>query len=138
MWLWWEKRAELVDYFLLHHVFEMLYHLDDDFRAEWEKGLRLSSRPPHALQVAMLFPFDAETFDAFMRDAFVHKLRHKYKPHHVSSDSYLAHVIRGDVGPGGPLADGRHFHFLPRMTRAAVRLFRCCSPPRKRRGRRPS
>jgi tetratricopeptide (TPR) repeat protein len=101
MWLWWEKRAELVDYYLLHHVFEMLYHLDAEFRVDWEKGLRLPARPPHALQSAMLSPFDAEGFEGFLGNAFVHKLRHKYKPHEVNSDSYLAYVIRGDVPPGG-------------------------------------
>ena len=93
--LWWEYRGELIDYFLLHRFFEMLYHLDADFAAQWDKGTRHSSHPPHAFQTAMLTEFDAVRFDGFLAASFVHKLRYKYQPGEVSSDSYLAHFIRG-------------------------------------------
>ncbi|MEV4636226.1 capsular polysaccharide synthesis protein [Actinoplanes sp. NPDC049548] len=95
--LWWEKRAELIDYFLLHHVFEMLYHLDDRFRAEWDEGQRLNSRPPHALQNAMLQPYDPEAFRVMTAGSFVHKLRYKYQAHELRSESYLARIIRDDL-----------------------------------------
>jgi hypothetical protein len=97
MFLWWEKRGELIDYFLLHHFFEMLHHLDDRFRAEWDEGQRLSSGPPHALQTAMLQPYDPARLREITAASFVHKLRYKYQPHEVTSDSYLAHVIRHDL-----------------------------------------
>ncbi len=95
--LWWEKRAELIDYFLLHHFFEMLHHLDPRFRAEWDEGLRLSSRPPHVLQTEMLQPYAPEQFREILAGSFAHKLRYKYQPHEVTSDSYLAHLIRADL-----------------------------------------
>jgi hypothetical protein len=95
--LWWERRAELIDYFLLHHVFEMLYHLDDRFRSEWDGGLRLSSHPAHALQTAMLCPYDPETFRGITAGSFAHKLRYKYQAYELRSESYLARLIRGDL-----------------------------------------
>jgi tetratricopeptide (TPR) repeat protein len=94
--LWWEKRGELIDYFPLHHFFEMLVHLDEEFAAEWETGARLSSHQPHPFQFAMLGNYDAETYDAWLAASFAHKLRYRYQPHEVRSDSYLAHFIRGD------------------------------------------
>ncbi|MEU7906982.1 capsular polysaccharide synthesis protein [Actinoplanes sp. NPDC049118] len=99
MYLWWEKRGELIDYFLAHHVFEMLYHLDADFAAEWDKGNRISTRPAHALQQAMLQPYDAAEFGRLLDGSFAHKLRYKYQPQQVTSGSCLAHLVRGDHRP---------------------------------------
>ncbi|WP_229071317.1 capsular polysaccharide synthesis protein [Actinoplanes sp. DH11] len=95
--LWWEKRGELIDYFLMHHVFEMLYHLDDRFRAEWDAGLRLNSKPPHALQTVMLESYDPDMYQTVMEGSFAHKLRYKYQPHELRSESYLARILRGDL-----------------------------------------
>jgi tetratricopeptide (TPR) repeat protein len=95
--LWWEKRGELVDYFLMHHVFEMLYHLDDRFRADWDAGTRLNSKPPHALQEVMLQAYDPDMYQTVMEGAFAHKLRYKFQAHELQSESYLARIIRGDL-----------------------------------------
>ncbi|WP_433827106.1 capsular polysaccharide synthesis protein [Actinoplanes sp. CA-015351] len=95
--LWWEKRGELIDYFLMHHVFEMLHHLDDRFRADWEAGLRLNSKPPHALQSVMLDAYDPDEYQTVIEGAFAHKLRYKYQAHELRSESYLSRVIRGDL-----------------------------------------
>jgi tetratricopeptide (TPR) repeat protein len=98
MFHWWEQRGELIDYFLLHHFFEMLYRLDPRFSAEWDEGVRLSSGPPHALQTAMLRPFDPVGFSSIRAGSFAHKLRYKYRPDELSSESYLARLLRGDLG----------------------------------------
>ncbi|WP_157411345.1 capsular polysaccharide synthesis protein [Actinoplanes rectilineatus] len=95
--LWWERRGELIDYFLMHHVFEMLHHLDERFRAEWDAGLRRGSRPPHALQSVMLQPYDPVAYRTILDGSFAHKLRFKYEPHEMHSESYLARIIRGDL-----------------------------------------
>ena len=86
-----------IDYFLLHHFFEMLYRLDERFREEWDAGVRLSSGPPHALQTAMLRPYDAHEFRSIMGGSFAHKLRYKYRPDELTSESYLARLLRGDL-----------------------------------------
>ncbi|MDI6097834.1 capsular polysaccharide synthesis protein [Actinoplanes sp. NEAU-A12] len=96
--LWWEKRGEIVDPLLHHHVFEMLHRLDDRFRAEWDAGLRLNATPPHALQSVMLRPYEPEMLQTIMEGAFVHKLR--YQVDGMTSESYLARIIRGDHGNG--------------------------------------
>ncbi|WP_430788335.1 capsular polysaccharide synthesis protein [Actinoplanes sp. G11-F43] len=94
--LWWEKRAETLDPLLHHHVFEMLHRLDDRFRAEWDAGLRLNATPPHALQTVMLRPYEPEMFQTIVEGAFVHRLRHQFRPEEMSSESYVARIIRGD------------------------------------------
>ncbi|WP_433791967.1 capsular polysaccharide synthesis protein [Actinoplanes sp. CA-252034] len=94
--LWWEKRGEIVDVLLHHHVFEMLHRLDDRFRTEWDAGLRLNATPPHALQSVLLRPYDPEMFQTITEGAFVHKLRHQTPAAAGGSESYLARIIRGD------------------------------------------
>ena len=92
--LWWEKRGEIVDPLLHHHIFEMLHRLDDRFRAEWDAGLRLNATPPHALQSVMLRPYEPEMLQTILESAFVHKLRNRTDG--MTSESYLARIIRGD------------------------------------------
>ncbi|GIF36419.1 capsular polysaccharide synthesis protein [Actinoplanes xinjiangensis] len=94
--LWWEKRGEIVDFLLHHHIFEMLHRLDDRFRTEWDAGLRLNATPPHALQSVLLRPYDPEMFQTITEGAFVHKLRHQLPAAAGGSESYLARIIRGD------------------------------------------
>lgn len=95
--LWWELRGELIDDFLHHHLFEMLHHLDERFRAEWDAGRRLNAKPPHALQRVMFQPYDPDMFQTIREGAFAHKLRHRYPEGELRSESYLARVIRGDL-----------------------------------------
>jgi hypothetical protein len=94
--LWWEKRGEIVDFLLHHHIFEMLHRLDDRFRAEWDAGLRLNATPPHALQSVLLRPYDPEMFQTITEGSFVHKLRHHLPTDFPSSESYLSRIIRAD------------------------------------------
>lgn len=94
--LWWEKRGEIVDVLLHHHIFEMLHRLDDRFRTEWDAGLRLNATPPHALQAVLFRPYDQEMFQTITEGAFVHKLRHQLPSGFGGSESYLARIIRGD------------------------------------------
>ncbi|MEV0898684.1 capsular polysaccharide synthesis protein [Actinoplanes sp. NPDC049802] len=98
--LWWEKRGELIDPLLHHHIFEMLWHSDDRFRSEWDAGMRLNATPPHALQSVMLRPYEPEMFQTIMEGAFAHKLRLRYETGELSSESYLARIIRGDHSYG--------------------------------------
>ncbi|MFC7527715.1 capsular polysaccharide synthesis protein [Actinoplanes sp. GCM10030250] len=95
--LWWELRGTAADNFLYHHIFEMLHHLDERFRLEWNTGTRLNSKPPHALQAVMFRPYDPDTYQMIVEGAFAHKLQYKYAERELSSESYLARVIRGDL-----------------------------------------
>jgi hypothetical protein len=94
--LWWEKRGEIVDFLLHHHIFEMLHRLDDCFRAEWDAGLRLNATPPHALQSVLLKPYEPEMFQTITESSFVHKLRHHLPADPPTSESYLSRIIRRD------------------------------------------
>jgi hypothetical protein len=96
---WFEYGQQLVDYYLIHHIFEMLYRLDDRFAAEWDSGRRLSSRPPHELQLVMYDEADPVKLRELLASSFVHKLTHKlnrqYRAGHISPHSYLAAIVRG-------------------------------------------
>ncbi|HWS32181.1 MAG TPA: hypothetical protein VN408_05495, partial [Actinoplanes sp.] len=59
-------------------------------------GLRLNATPPHTLQTIMLRPYEPEMFQTIVEGAFVHRLRHQFRPEEMSSESYLARIIRGD------------------------------------------
>ncbi|MEU4425133.1 capsular polysaccharide synthesis protein [Actinoplanes sp. NPDC024001] len=95
--LWWELRGELIDDFLHHHLFEMLHHLDDRFRAEWDAGKRLNAKPPHALQAVMFEPYDPDMFQTIREGAFAHKLRYRCPESQSYSESYASRIIRGDL-----------------------------------------
>ncbi|MEV6298415.1 capsular polysaccharide synthesis protein [Actinoplanes sp. NPDC051861] len=95
--LWWERCGEPTDHFLYHHIFEMLHHLDERFRLEWDEGMRLNAKPPHALQAVMLQPYDPDTFQMIREGAFAHKLQYKYPETELTSESYLARIIRSDL-----------------------------------------
>jgi hypothetical protein len=98
LYTWFDKRQDVVDYYLLHHLFEMLYRLDPGFTEAWDSGIRRSSRPPHELQVIMYDKADFAELDRILGSTFIHKLTHKLNRYHregfISSDSYLAAVTR--------------------------------------------
>lgn len=96
MWRWWEVRGELSDYFLMHHAFEMLHELDEEFRAEFDRVPKVSARPPHELQRALLTPFDADAVTDLAGRSFVHKLKYKLTPGQVTVGTTVAHLVRGD------------------------------------------
>lgn len=102
---WFDHGMGLVDYYLIHHIFEMLYRLDPGFTAEWDRGVRLGSRPPHKLQLMMYDDADRGELQAVLGSSFIHKLTHKlnrqYREGQISPYSGLAEVIRS-AGAGLP------------------------------------
>ncbi|MGH3329411.1 MAG: capsular polysaccharide synthesis protein [Streptomycetales bacterium] len=83
---YWQHFDTPIDYYILHHIFEALYHLDGEFRARWDATPTLSTRPAHAFKRAMHEPYEAERFRRLLDGSFVHKLTYKRMSQHVSNE----------------------------------------------------
>lgn len=94
MLLWWEREGYLIDYFLLHHLFEVLYWIDPKFAVEWDAHSPRSAQPPHRLQKAMLLDVDEQEFQRLLESSFVHKLKYKFPPDRVGPRTAAARVVR--------------------------------------------
>lgn len=77
---YWSQNDTLVDYFLIHHLFECGVTLDPRLRAIWQKAPALSAYPPHALQNQLMQPYRADAYEAICGMTGVHKLTYKLPP----------------------------------------------------------
>lgn len=94
IWLWWEHRQDLVDYYHLPSLFEMLYRLDERFRADWDAARAPHADAYHALQREMLVSGSGARLEALLGGAPLHKLAFRYDPTRVPLDSALARLFR--------------------------------------------
>jgi tetratricopeptide (TPR) repeat protein len=94
--VYWEHFARPIDYFPLHHLFESLYYLADDFRESYEATPWRSSHPPSRFARVMLDPYDQHRYNKLLDACFVHKLTYKFPPERAKPDTLLAHLMRGD------------------------------------------
>ncbi len=80
---YWSTNRKLKNYFLFHDVFEVLYHLDPKFKAEFDAGSQLDARPSLNLQKALWLARDEEAMNEILEDRPVQKLTYKpgKKPH---------------------------------------------------------
>lgn len=97
LWLWWEENSYLPHYYHVHHVFEMLYWLDDGFRDEWDHAVHYSSRCAHALQSMMLQPYSPTDVEQILADAPVQKLSYKFDARSVRPESVVSHIVRDQL-----------------------------------------
>ena len=76
--VYWERFRRAIDYYVVHHLFEALYYLVDEFR-EPSSSIRLggSSHPPARFARRMLEPYDAALYTRLLEGSFIHKLSHK-------------------------------------------------------------
>lgn len=95
--LWWEERDDLVDYYLLHHCFEMLCRLDPRFRTEWEAVPTALARPATKLQRVMLEPTPDDRLRNIVADSFVHKMTTGFDPLALTPAAPLAALLRGSL-----------------------------------------
>lgn len=106
--VYWDSHDELADYYLMHHLFETLVHLDKDFAREWQSSPNLDAIEAHRMLDAMVDPFDPEVFAALAAVSPVHKLTYKMRPALTTPDSLLATLVRGDAtAPALGTADER-------------------------------
>ncbi len=94
---YWSAYDHVVDYYLFHHLFEVLYHLDERFAALWDATPRLPVRRATAYSRSLLEPYDAERTRAQLDGSFVHKLTYKLDAEDVRPGSGLARLLEGDL-----------------------------------------
>lgn len=75
---YWRRNRRLKNYFIFHDMFEVLYHLDTDFRLAFDGSTHLHAGPFLQLQSKQLFnPFDQAEFDRTLAEAPIQKLTYK-------------------------------------------------------------
>jgi Capsular polysaccharide synthesis protein/Tetratricopeptide repeat len=94
---YWRVYDHVVDYYLFHHLFEMLYHLDERFAAVWDATPRLPVRRATAYSKTLLEPDDPDRTRALLDSSFVHKLTYKLDDEGVRPGSGLARLLDGEL-----------------------------------------
>ena len=88
----WEEHESVADYFLMHHIFESLYFLNDDFRTQWDSVTFRPADPPHLLQSALSLQYSPEEFQAILWETNVHKLTWKITEE-IQEDSIYNYIL---------------------------------------------
>lgn len=94
--MWWERNDHLAGYYLFHHLFEMLYWLDEDFRVAWDAVPDRDSRDAHTIRAGLLEPSTPEAARLALQESFVHKLSYKGRRGTFRADSLMGHLMRED------------------------------------------
>ena len=96
--VYWRHHDGPIDYFVLHHLFEALFHIDPDVHAAVEAMPPVSAHTSSKFARAMLEPYDPQRFRRLLDGAFVHKLSHKIPPGRDLRGTMLEHLLEH----GGP------------------------------------
>jgi len=91
--VYWRHHDEPIDYFVLHHLFEALFHIDPDVHAAVEAMPPVSAHTSSKFARAMLEPYDPQRFRRLLDGAFVHKLSHKIPPGRDLRGTMLEHLL---------------------------------------------
>src|SRR5581483_2229233 len=71
---YWRENDRLLNYFLLHYLFEAAITVHADLREHWLRTPALSSHTCHLLQGRLPLAFDPEWFASIRRQTTIHKL----------------------------------------------------------------
>lgn len=74
---YWEKKKDLVDYFLLHDFFQLAL---EAYPEHWEQVVPVSSATPHILLLRMFEPYDQSLWSVMKQQTPFHKLSYKFTP----------------------------------------------------------
>ena len=74
---YWSRNKKLKNYFLFHDFFEVLYHLDDRFKAEFDAATKLHAKPSLALQNLLWKQVDDDEFRKALETRPIQKLTYK-------------------------------------------------------------
>lgn len=83
---YWEKKQQMVDYFLLHQFFELAI---EAYPEEWKKVPSFSNALPHMLFFKLFEQFEAEEWERIKKQCSFHKLSYKNIPSIIKEDSYF-------------------------------------------------
>jgi tetratricopeptide (TPR) repeat protein len=94
--VYWELFRRPIDYYVVHHLFESLYYLDDDFRERVLATRWRSSHPSARFARRMLEPYDPALYKRLLEGSFIHKLSYKYPRGADRPDTLLGHLMQGE------------------------------------------
>ena len=72
---YWEKHNNMIDYFLLHHMFEIAI---ETYPEEWNKVVPFSNATPHILLLRLFEEYDEHIWDKTQYSTCFHKLSYKF------------------------------------------------------------
>lgn len=105
---YWQSADRLPHYFWIHYVFEALYNLHDDFRAEWDARRIESSDLAHALQGQLPSPYDQAAMQRMLTTTHVQKLTYKIPP--PGAGTFWHQLCSTDRQPTQGGSDSREIH----------------------------
>ena len=97
--LYWRDHDRAIDYYVLHHLFEALFHLDQDVMACCQNMPWMSSEWLGRFRRHMLQPYQADQFRLLLDDAPVHKLTYKISSEVDTAATMLDHLLRTGAPP---------------------------------------
>ena len=74
---YWSRNRKLKNYFLFHDFFEVLYHLDERFKLEFDAATKLHARPSLVLHNLLWKPFDDVEVRKALQARPIQKLTYK-------------------------------------------------------------
>ncbi|MGX7074335.1 capsular polysaccharide synthesis protein [Falseniella ignava] len=91
LYLYWEKNNTMVDYFLIHHFFQLSI---EEFPEYWSKVVPFNNSTPHILQLRLFEEFDEEMYDYILEQTPFHKLTYKFEDEKSSiPNTYYKHLF---------------------------------------------
>jgi tetratricopeptide (TPR) repeat protein len=97
--VYWEHFRRPLDYYVLHHLVESLYHVADEARECLDATPLRSARPGSLVARAGNEPYDPERYAELLTGCFVHKLTHKLPQGQAKPGSMLDRLLRDGKRP---------------------------------------
>lgn len=95
--VYWRHHDRPIDYFMLHHLFEALFHVDPETRATVQAMPRISAHASSRFARSMLEPYEPQRFRELLDGAFVHKLSYKAARGRDVRGTMLEHLLEHGV-----------------------------------------
>lgn len=92
---YWSKYDRAIDYFILHHIFEILYFLDPKFQAEWDHHDQPLTSEAHRWYFKQQEPFNIAEYQKICSSSPIHKLTYKVDGKIFDSNNFYSFAIRG-------------------------------------------
>jgi hypothetical protein len=90
---YWRHHDKLTEYYVLHHIFEALTLLDDEFGRLWTATPVRPFNEPLMLRWKFAEPYNPASFQRMLHACFVHKLSYKYEPEEAAPGTVLAKLL---------------------------------------------
>ncbi|CVW35605.1 capsular polysaccharide synthesis protein [Streptococcus pneumoniae] len=91
LYLYWKKNNTMVDYFLIHHFFQLSI---EEFPEYWSRVVPFNNSTPHILQLRLFEEFDETMYRHILEQTPFHKLTYKFEGEKSSiPNTYYKHLF---------------------------------------------